>query len=81
MRRLTALRRRATVPASDGEKESLISIVSFLKEAGENLFGVKEAKAATTPAASGPTVAENVATLNRQASEAIKKYIASGLPA
>jgi nucleoid-associated protein YgaU len=53
-----------------------MSIVSFLKEAGEKLFGGKEAKAATTPAASGPTVAENVATLNQQASEAIKKYIA-----
>lgn len=53
-----------------------MSIVSFLKEAGEKLFGGKEAKAATTPAAAGPTVAEKQAGLNQQASEAIEKYIA-----
>lgn len=53
-----------------------MSIVSFLKEAGEKLFGGKEAKAATTPAAEGPTVAEKQAGLNQQAAEAIEKYIA-----
>ena len=51
-----------------------MSIVSFLKEAGEKLFGGKSAQAA--PAPSGPTVAENVATLNKQASDSIAKYIA-----
>jgi nucleoid-associated protein YgaU len=58
------------------KKESPMSIVSFLKEAGEKLFGGREAKAATTPAAAGPTVAEKQASLNQEASEAIKKYIA-----
>ena len=49
-----------------------MSIVSFLKEAGEKLFGGKKAQAAP---ATGPTVAENVATLNKEAAEAIEKYI------
>ena len=53
-----------------------MSIVSFLKEAGEKLFGGREAKAATTPAAAGPTVAEKQASLNQEAAESIKKYIA-----
>lgn len=52
-----------------------MGIVSFLKEAGEKLFGGKDAQAAS-PAAGGPTVAENVATLNATAAKAIEKYIA-----
>lgn len=58
-----------------------MSLMSFLKDAGEKLFGGKEARAATPASAgSGPTAAENVATLNAQASEAIEKYIvAQGL--
>ena len=50
-----------------------MSIVSFLKEAGEKLFGGASAHAET---ASGPTVAENVANLNKQAADAMKAYIA-----
>ena len=49
-----------------------MSLVSFLKEAGERLFG--SAKAAE---GSGPTVAENVGNLNDTAARAIEKYIAA----
>ncbi|HEX6704880.1 MAG TPA: peptidoglycan-binding protein LysM [Albitalea sp.] len=49
-----------------------MSIVSFLKEAGEKLFGGKDAQAAT-PAA--PTAAD-VAGLNTKAGQAIQKYVA-----
>jgi nucleoid-associated protein YgaU len=48
-----------------------MSLVSFLKEAGEKLFGGKEAQAA--PAA--PTAAD-VAALNTKAGQAIQKYVA-----
>jgi len=54
-----------------------MSLVSFLKDAGERLFGGTQAKAATAPAASGPTVAENVDALNDTAARAIEKYIAA----
>ena len=59
-----------------------MSLVSFLKEAGERLFGGKDAQAAgstatASPAASGPTVAENVGTLNDTAARSIEKYIAA----
>ena len=50
-----------------------MSLVSFLKEAGERLFGGKEAKAAE----GGPTVAQNVDNLNQTAATAIEKYIAA----
>jgi nucleoid-associated protein YgaU len=53
-----------------------MSIVSFLKDAGERLFGTKEAKAAPATE-SGPTVAENVDKLNATAAAAIEKYIAA----
>ncbi|HEV7914367.1 MAG TPA: peptidoglycan-binding protein LysM [Albitalea sp.] len=53
-----------------------MSIVSFLKEAGEKLFGGKNAQAAPASSA-GPTVAENVAALNAQASQAITAYVES----
>ncbi|WP_280156404.1 peptidoglycan-binding protein LysM [Piscinibacter sp. XHJ-5] len=51
-----------------------MSLVSFLKEAGEKLFGGKDAKAApAAPAAPSPG---DVAALNAAAGEAIEKYIA-----
>jgi nucleoid-associated protein YgaU len=53
-----------------------MSIVSFLKDAGERLFGTKEAKAAPATE-SGTTVAENVDKLNATAAAAIEKYIAA----
>jgi nucleoid-associated protein YgaU len=57
-----------------------MSLVSFLKEAGEKLFGGAQAHAAA-PAANSPTVAENVAPLNATASKAISDYVAKqGLP-
>ena len=46
-----------------------MGLFSFIKEAGEKLFGGKEAQAATTPAA--PTQAE----LNAKAGKAIESYI------
>jgi nucleoid-associated protein YgaU len=52
-----------------------MSLVSFLKEAGERLFGGAQAKAAAPE--SGPTVAENVGSLNDTAARAIEKYIAA----
>jgi nucleoid-associated protein YgaU len=53
-----------------------MSLVSFLKEAGERLFGGAPAKTAAA-AESGPTVAENVGALNDTAARAIEKYIAA----
>ena len=50
-----------------------MSIVSFLKEAGEKLFGGKEAQAAP----SGAAAQANVAELNAKAGEAITAYIRS----
>ena len=59
-----------------------MSLVSFLKDAGERLFGGAQAKAAPAPAGSGPTVAENVGNLNDVAARSIEKYIqAQGLSA
>lgn len=55
-----------------------MSLVSFLKEAGEKLFGGREAKAAEPAASSasaGPTVAERVESLNATASQAIQQYV------
>jgi nucleoid-associated protein YgaU len=48
--------------------------MSFLKDAGEKLFGQGEAKAAQEAAASAPTP-ENRQNLDRAAGEAIKHYI------
>ena len=53
-----------------------MGLFSFIKEAGEKLFGGKEAQAAPTQA--DPAAAQaNVADLNAKAAESIKKYIAS----
>ena len=52
-----------------------MSLVSFLKEAGEKLFGGREAKAAEPAASAGPTVAERVESLNATASQAIQQYV------
>ena len=53
-----------------------MGLLSFIKEAGEKLFGGAEAKAAqvtnTTPAPE-----KNVAALSKTAAEAIKTYITS----
>ncbi len=57
-----------------------MGLMSFMKEAGEKLFGKGEAKAAQDAAAAAPT-AENVAALNKAAGDAIVTYInAQGLP-
>ena len=57
-----------------------MGLMSFMKEAGEKLFGRGEAKAAQDAVASAPT-AENVAALSKAAGDSIISYInAQGLP-
>ena len=57
-----------------------MGLMSFMKEAGEKLFGKGEAKAAQDAVASAPT-AENVAALSKAAGDSIVGYInAQGLP-
>lgn len=53
-----------------------MSLISFIKEAGEKLFGHGEAKAAQD-AVTKDASADNVAKLNQTAGDAIKNYIAS----
>ncbi len=52
-----------------------MSLISFIKEAGEKLFGKSEAKPAPE-AAPGASTAENTARLNETAGNAIEEYIA-----
>lgn len=57
-----------------------MGLMSFIKEAGEKLFGRGEAKAAQDAAAAAPTP-ENIAALSAAAGNAIGEYIrANGLP-
>ena len=57
-----------------------MGLMSFMKEAGEKLFGKGEAKAAQDAVASAPT-AENLAALSKAAGDSIVGYInAQGLP-
>ena len=57
-----------------------MGLMSFIKEAGEKLFGRGEAKAAQEAAASAPTP-EKIAALSKAAGDAIVTYInAQGLP-
>jgi nucleoid-associated protein YgaU len=51
-----------------------MGLMSFIKEAGEKLFGKGEAKAATEAADAAPTP-ENLAALNAAAGSAIADYI------
>ncbi len=51
-----------------------MSLISFIKEAGEKLFGKGEAKAAQEAASAAPT-AENMARLNETAGNAIEEYV------
>jgi nucleoid-associated protein YgaU len=51
-----------------------MSLISFIKEAGEKLFGKGEAKAAQEAAATAPTT-ENIARLNEAAGNAIEEYV------
>ncbi|MEO6663114.1 MAG: peptidoglycan-binding protein LysM, partial [Rubrivivax sp.] len=56
-----------------------MGLMSFMKEAGEKLFGKGEAQAAEAKAKATPTP-ENVAALSKTAGEAIEKYVvAQGL--
>jgi nucleoid-associated protein YgaU len=58
-----------------------MGLMSFMKEAGEKLFGKGEAKAAQEAAAAAPTP-ENVAALSAAAGNAILDYVrANNLPA
>lgn len=57
-----------------------MGLLSFIKEAGEKLFGKGSAKAAEEAAAAQPTP-ENIEARNRAAAEAIAAYVsAQGLP-
>ena len=57
-----------------------MGLMSFMKEAGEKLFGRGEAKAAQEAAAAAPTP-EKIAALSKAAGDAIVTYInAQGLP-
>lgn len=51
-----------------------MGLLSFIKEAGEKLFGKGEAKAAQDAAAAAPTP-ENIAALSKSAGDAIASYI------
>jgi len=53
-----------------------MGLMSFLKEAGEKLFGKGEAKAAQEAAAKAPSP-ENIAALNAAAGKAIADYVAT----
>ena len=53
-----------------------MGMFSFIKEAGEKLFGRGEAKAAQEAAAAAPTP-ENVAALSKAAGDAIATYVSS----
>ncbi len=53
-----------------------MGLLSFIKEAGEKLFGGGQAKAATAAVAQAPTP-ENVAALSKAAGDAIANYIDS----
>jgi nucleoid-associated protein YgaU len=56
-----------------------MGLMSFIKEAGEKLFGTGQAKAATAAVAAAPTP-ENVAALSQTAGNAIADYVrAQGL--
>ncbi len=51
-----------------------MGLMSFMKEAGEKLFGKGEAKAASDAAAASPTP-ENIAASNNAAGQAIADYV------
>ena len=57
-----------------------MGLMSFMKEAGEKLFGKGEAKAAQDAVAQAPSP-ENIAALSKAAGDAILGYVnAQGLP-
>jgi nucleoid-associated protein YgaU len=56
-------------------KERAMGMFSFIKEAGEKLFGIGEAKAAEVAAKANPTPV-NVDTANAAAAKAIANYVA-----
>ena len=52
-----------------------MGLFSFIKEAGEKLFGGKEVEAAVVSAASNPAAKPSLDELNAKASRAIDAYI------
>ena len=54
-----------------------MSLISFIKEAGEKLFKHPQAEAAAAPAGAAPAAESDVAKLNATAGAAIEKYIES----
>jgi nucleoid-associated protein YgaU len=75
----TVLRSNSAIVLDHQEKT--MGLMSFMKSAGEKLFGIGEAKAATVAVAAAPTP-ENVAALSDAAGQAITSYItAQGIDA
>jgi len=54
-----------------------MGLFSFIKEAGEKLFGGKEVEAAATQAATDPQAKRSLDALNDKAARAIENYISS----
>ena len=54
-----------------------MSIISFIKEAGEKLFGHRDSAPAAAPAADPAALQAKAADANQTAAKAIEKYIAS----
>jgi len=54
-----------------------MGLFSFIKDAGEKLFGGKEAHAAPAPQAAAPAAAPSAADLNAKAAKAIENYVAT----
>jgi nucleoid-associated protein YgaU len=63
------------VPSIKINKESVMGMFSFIKEAGEKLFGIGEAKATEEVAKKDPTPV-NVDAANKAAANAIANYVA-----
>ena len=54
-----------------------MGLFSFIKDAGEKMFGGKDAHAASAPAAAGGAAAASQTDLNAKAAQAIEKYVNS----
>jgi nucleoid-associated protein YgaU len=67
------LHRHGAMSSTITERKNAMSLMSFLKDAGEKLFGGKDTQGAAPAAA--PGAADNLAALNATAGKAIESYI------